>query len=67
MKKLLNVHSRQSNSFVATAFGAAVTILLIGGYEATHSVADNEAAVVQATQAEAVARMETIVVTARRG
>jgi hypothetical protein len=67
MKEFLNVHSRQSNSFVATAFGAVVTVLLIGGYEATHSVADSEAVVAQATHADTVIHMETIVVTARRG
>ena len=67
MKNLLNVHSRQSNSFVATAFGVVVTVLMIGGYEATHSVADGEAVVTRAAQTQAVARMETIVVTARRG
>ena len=67
MNKFLNVHSRQSNSFVATAFGAVVTVLLIGGYEATHSVADSDMAAVQPAPTEAVARMETIVVTAKRG
>ncbi|MEO8102218.1 MAG: hypothetical protein ABI790_06815 [Betaproteobacteria bacterium] len=67
MKDILNVHSRQSNSFVATAFGVAVTVLLIGGYEATHAVADSEMAVAQTVQSGAVARMDTIVVTATRG
>ena len=67
MKNLLNVHSRQSNSFVATAFGVVVTVLLVGGYEATHSVADSEMAVAQQVQTEAVVHMDTIVVTATRG
>jgi hypothetical protein len=67
MKNFLNVHSRQSNSFVATAFGVVVTVLLIGGYEATHSVADSEMVVAQTAQTQAVTRMETIVVTAKRG
>lgn len=67
MKNFLNLHSRQANSFVATAFGVVVTVLLIGGYEATHSVADSEAVVAQAAQADAIVRMDTIVVTAKRG
>ena len=67
MKNFLNVHSRQSNSFVATAFGVAVTVLLIGGYEATHAVADSEMSVALNVQKHDVARMETIVVTAKRG
>jgi len=66
MKNLLNVHSRQSNSFVATAFGVVVTVLLIGGYEATHSVADSEGLAAHAKQTESVVRMDTIVVTATR-
>ncbi len=67
MKNLFNVHSRQANSFVATAFGVVVTVLLVGGYEATQSVADSEMAVAQQVQTDAVVRMDTIVVTARRG
>ncbi len=67
MKDFLNVHSRQSNSFVATAFGVVVTALLIGGYEAAHSVTESEMAAAPARQAEAIVRMETIVVTATRG
>ena len=67
MKNFLNVHSRQSNSFVATAFGVVVTVLLIGGYGLTHSVADGEDVVARSVQTEAVARMDTIVVTAKRG
>ena len=72
MKNFLNVHSRQSNSFVATAFGVVVTVLLVGGYEATHSVTDSEANVAQAAQGvqtqqvQEVAKLETIVVTAKR-
>ena len=67
MKNFLNVHSRQANSFVATVFGVVVSVLLIGGYEATHSVADGEALVAQAAHADAIVRMDTIVVTAKRG
>ena len=67
MKNFLNVHSRQANSFVATAFGVVVTVLLIGGYEATHSVIDSESSVAQSAQTDAIARMEIIVVTAKRG
>ena len=72
MKNFLNVHSRQSNSFVATAFGVVETVLLIGGYEATQSVTDSEANVAQAAQGvqtqqvQEVAKLETIVVTAKR-
>lgn len=67
MKNFLNVHSRQSNSFVATAFGVAVTALLIGGYEASHTVTEHDMTAAVATETQAVARMETIVVTATRG
>lgn len=70
MKNFLNVHSRQANSFAATAFGVVVTVLLFGGYEATQSVTDSEMLFVQSapsTKTQEVARMETIVVTARRG
>ena len=61
MKKFLNVHSPQSNSFVATAFAVVVTGLLVGGYEVTQAVTRPEAS------ATPVAHMETIVVTAKRG
>lgn len=67
MKNFLNVHSRQSNSFVATAFGVVMAVLLIGSYEAAHSVADSEMTVANAAQSDTVVRMETIVVTAKRG
>ena len=67
MKNFLNVQSRQANSFAATAFGVVVTVLLIGGYEATQSVTDSEVSVAQSAQPQEVARMETIVVTAKRG
>ncbi len=67
MKNFLNVHSRQANSFAATAFGVVVTVFLIGGYEATQSVTDNEMSVAQSAQTQEVARLETIVVTAKRG
>ena len=72
MKNFLNVHSRKSNSFVATAFGVVVTVLLVGGYEATQSVTDSETNVAQAAQGvqtqqvQEVAKLETIVVTAKR-
>lgn len=72
MKNFLDVHSKQSNSFVATAFGIAVTFLLFGGYEATHVATEHAilsltAPVLHAVQADAVARMDPIVVTAKRG
>jgi hypothetical protein len=44
-----------------------VTALLIGGYEAAQSVTESEMAAAPARQAEAIVRMETIVVTATRG
>ena len=72
MKNFLNVRSSQSTSVVATAFAVVVTALMLGGYEVTHSdimpAQTNEVAPhAIAKQAEAVARMETIVVTAKRG
>ena len=72
MKNFFNVRSSQSTSVVATAFAVVVTALMLGGYEVTHSDAmlaqTNEVAPhATAQQAEAVARMETIVVTAKRG
>jgi hypothetical protein len=55
-----------SNSYIATAFAVVVTSLLVGGYEVTQSV--NEAEFVAATTQHAeVARLDTIVVTAKRG
>ena len=67
IKNFLNVHSRQSNGFVATAFGIVVTVLLVGGYEATHTVADSEMVAAHSDATQAVAKLDTIVVTARRG
>ena len=72
VKNFLNVRSSQSTSVVATAFAVVVTALMLGGYEVTHSdimpVQANEVAShATAKQPEAVARMETIVVTAKRG
>jgi hypothetical protein len=62
----------KSNSYVATAFAVVVTSLLVGGYEVSQSTIDAEGVAVVAhgtlaTQSDAIARMETIVVTARRG
>ena len=62
----------KSNSYVATAFAVVVTSLLVGGYEVSQSTIDAEGVAVTvhsapAAQSDAVARMETIVVTARRG
>ena len=72
MNNFYNVRSSQSTSVVATAFAVVVTALMLGGYEVTHSdimpVQANEVAShATAKQPEAVARMETIVVTAKRG
>jgi len=67
MKTFFNKYSSQSNSFVATAFAVVITGLLIGGYEVSQSVSNPETPAAQGEQAPAVARLETIVVTARRG
>lgn len=67
MKNFFNSHHSQSNSAIATAFAVVVTGLLIGGYEVTQTVTHPESAIVQSEPAPAVARMETIVVTATRG
>ena len=71
LSKYTGYNVSHSNSYVATAFAVVVTSLLVGGYEVTQSANDAEAAVVAqsqaATQSGAVARMETIVVTAKRG
>lgn len=67
MKNFFSKYSPQSNGMVATAFAVVVTGLLIGGYEVSQSVSNPETPVAQAEQAPAVARLETIVVTARRG
>lgn len=60
-----------SNSYVATAFAVVMTSLLVGGYEVTQGVNGTEVADAMlrpeaVTQAGAVVRMETIVVTAKR-
>ena len=70
-RKFAGYNVSHSNSYVATAFAVVVTSLLVGGYEVTQTVNDAEvsAAVAHpeaATQSGAVARMETIVVTAKR-
>jgi hypothetical protein len=56
-----------SNSYVATAFAVVVTSLLAGGYEVTQTVNDGYVAATAAAQPEVLVRMETIVVTAKRG
>jgi len=60
-----------SNSYVATAFAVVVTSLLVGGYEVSQSTTDAEGVAMSvhsapAVQMEAVTRMETIIVTAKR-
>jgi hypothetical protein len=67
MKNIFNSHHSQSNSAIATAFAVVVTGLLIGGYEETQTATHPEVAIVSSEPAPAVARMETIVVTAKRG
>lgn len=73
MKHAYQPHSRQSTGVVATLFGIAVTALMVGGDEVTQSVesAADAAVAVSAdsvtSSAQAVTRLEPIVVTARRG
>ena len=72
LSKYAGYNVSHSNSYVATAFAVVMTSLLVGGYEVTQNVNDTEAAVAMlrsgaVTQVGAVARMETIVVTAKRG
>ena len=76
MKDFLSNYTRynvsHSNSYAATAFAVVVTSLLVGGYEVSQSATDTEGVAITvqsapAVQAEAIARMETIVVTAKRG
>ena len=50
----------------STAFAVVVTGLLVGGYEVTQSVNEAEVAAAVVAQPEAVARLDTIVVTAKR-
>ncbi len=75
MKNFLNKYTgynvSHSNSYIATAFAVVVTGLLVGGYEVSQAATDAEGVAMTAhsapvDQAEAVARMETIVVTAKR-
>ena len=71
MKNHQNLKSFQSNSVTATAFAVVVTSFIIGGYEVSQTVSHPDAAVVEhagpAADSTAIAKMETIVVTARRG
>ena len=55
-----------SNSYIATAFAVVVTGLLVGGYEVTQSVNEAEIAAAVVAQPEAIARLDAIVVTAKR-
>ncbi|MCY7388557.1 MAG: hypothetical protein LH481_10915 [Burkholderiales bacterium] len=71
LSKYAGYNVSHSNSYVATAFAVVVTSLLVGGYEVTQTVNDTEVSAAVAhpeavTQSGAVARMETIVVTAKR-
>jgi len=64
MKYFPHEHSSQANSFLATAFGIVMTVLLFSGYELVHAVAVRD---MVAVHADAVVRVDAIVVTARRG
>ena len=71
LSKYAGYNVSHSNSYVATAFAVVVTSLLVGGYEVTQTINDTEVTAAVAlpesvTQAGAVVRMETIVVTAKR-
>ena len=71
LSKFTGYSVSHSNSYVATAFAVVVTSLLVGGFEVAQSATDAEgvAMTVHAApivQPNAVARMETIVVTAKR-
>ena len=71
LSKYTGYNVSHSNSYVATAFAVVVTSLLIGGYELSQSATDAEGVAmsihsVPSVQSEAVARLETIVVTAKR-
>ena len=70
MKNFFSKHTgynvSHSNSYIATAFAVVVTGLLVGGYEVTQSVNEAEVAAAVVAQPEAIARLDTIVVTAKR-
>ena len=65
--KTTGYNASHSNSYVATAFAVVVTGLLVGGYEVTQSVNEAEFFAATTQQQQAIARMDTIVVTAKRG
>jgi hypothetical protein len=66
LSKYAGYNVSHSNSYVATAFAVVVTTLLVGGYEVTQTVHDG-VAMSTVTQPETVVRLETMVVTAKRG
>ena len=70
MKNFFSKHTgynvSHSNSYIATAFAVVVTGLLVGGYEVTQSGNEAEVAAAVVAQPEAIARLDTIVVTAKR-
>jgi hypothetical protein len=66
LSKYAGYNVSHSNSYVATAFAVVVTSLLVGGYEVTQTVHDG-VAMSTVTQPETVVRLETMVVTAKRG
>ena len=68
LSKYAGYNVSHSNSVVATAFAVVVTSLLVGGYEVSQSSSEvTSAAVAAAPHRDAIVRMETIVVTAKRG
>ena len=68
LRKYTGYQVSHSNSYAATAFAVVVTGFLVGGYEVTQTFTDPEHEVaVSVAHPAAIARMETIVVTARRG
>lgn len=66
LSKYAGYNVSHSNSYVATAFAVVVTSLLVGGYEVTQTVHDG-VVMSAVTQPETVVRLETMVVTAKRG
>ena len=68
LRKYTGYRVSHTNSYAATAFAVIVTGFLVGGYEMTQTFSGAEYEVaVSVAQPAAIARMETIVVTARRG
>ena len=66
MKTKYQPDSIQSTGVVATLFGIAATVLLVGGYEVSQSAEPSMVASAQ-VETQAVVKLEPIVVIAKRG